>query len=257
MKKLLLIVGAVVVIIIILLIVGISNLGPMIKNAVNTYGPRMTKTEVSLGNVSISIFSGEAKLKEFHLGNPKRFKSPYAMIVGSTYVDVDEGSLTGDTIIIEKIEVVRPEITYEKRGGTDNLKTILNNVKRTSTTDKPSEKQSGKESGDKKILIRNFIVRNGKVNLITSVLAGKSISISATLPDIHLKDVGKEKGGSSPAEAFKEVFAALYKKITSPDVTSVLNQELKAQGLDVGEVSDGAKKGMENVTSKVKGLFGN
>jgi uncharacterized protein involved in outer membrane biogenesis len=256
MKKWILIAcGTLVVIIAIILVAGLSNLGPIIKNAVNTYGPRMTKTEVRLGNVSISIFSGQAKLKDFYLGNPKGFKSPHAMNVRSIYMDVEEGSLIEDTIIIDKIEVVRPEITYEKKRGTDNLKTILNNLTRTAATDKPPKKQSGKESGGKKILIRNFILRDGKVNLTMSMLAGKSIS--AKLPDIYLKDLGKDKGGALPADAFKEVFASLYKNITSPAVTNTLNQELKAQGLDIGGVGDGAKKELKTVTGKVKGLFGN
>ena len=256
MKKWILIAcGSLVVIIIILLVAGISNLGPIIKNAVNTYGHRMTKTEVRLGNVSISIFSGQAKLKDFYLGNPKGFKSPHAMNVGSIYMDVDEGSLIEDTIIIDKIEVVRPEISYEKKRGTDNFKTILNNLTRTAATEKPSKKQSGKESRGKNILIRNFILRNGKVNLTMSTLSDKSIS--TTLPDIYLKDIGKEKGGASPAETFKEVFAALYKNITSPTVTDNLNRELKEMGLNTKTVGDNAKKGLKEVTGKVKGLFGN
>lgn len=263
MKKWLLIGGVVVIILIIFLVVGVSNLGPLIKNAVNTYGPKITKTEMRLADVSISIFSGEAKLKGFYLGNPKGFKSPEAVKVGSVYVDVDEGSLTGDTIIIDKIEVVRPEITYEKARGTDNFQTILNNVKRTVGAGGPSKKETEKEGGGKKILIRDFIVKGGKVNLAMSMLAGKSIS--APLPDIHLKDVGKK--GASPAEAFEEVFAALYEKITSRAVTDVLNQGLKALGPGieaVGEgarkelegVTGGAKKELEGVTDKVKGLFG-
>jgi hypothetical protein len=263
MKKWLLIGGVVVIILIIFLVVGVSNLGPLIKNAVNTYGPKITKTEMRLADVDISIFSGEAKLKGFYLGNPKGFKSPEAVKVGSVYVDVDEGSLTGDTIIIDKIEVVRPEITYEKARGTDNFQTILNNVKRTVGAGGPSKKEIEKEGGGKKILIRDFIVKGGKVNLAVSMLAGKSIS--APLPDIHLKDVGKK--GASPAEAFEEVFAALYEKITSHAVTDVLNQGLKALGPGieaVGEgakkelegVTEGAKKELEGVTDKVKGLFG-
>ena len=62
MKKWLLIGGVVVIILIIFLVVGVSNLGPLIKNAVNTYGPKITKTEMRLADVGISIFSGEAKL---------------------------------------------------------------------------------------------------------------------------------------------------------------------------------------------------
>jgi|GEM_PF-6712935 len=171
MKKWIIIGGAVAIFIIILIVVGISNLGPIVKSAVNTYGPKITKTEVRLEDVDISIFSGEARLKDFCLGNPKGFKSPQAIKVGSIYVDVDEGSLAGETIIIDKIEVVRPEITYEKAHQTDNFKTILNNVKSTVGTKEPPKKQPEKESGGKKILIRNFIVRDGKVNLTMSMLA--------------------------------------------------------------------------------------
>ena len=254
MKKWIIISGVVIVIILILLVAGLSKLGPMIKKAVNTYGPGITKTEVHLGNVGLSLFSGEAKLEDFYLGNPKGFNSPKAMDVGSIYVDVDEGSLTADTIIINKIEVVRPEITYEKKSGTDNFKIILNNIKRSTGLDKPSQKHSEKEEGGKKILIRNFIVRDGKVNLTMSMLAGKSVG--ASLPDIHLKDVGKEEGGASPAEVFREVFAELYETINSPAVTDTLNQGVKALGLGVEEVGESAKKRLESVTDEIKGLFG-
>jgi hypothetical protein len=179
-------------------------------------------------------------------------------------MDVDESSLTGDTVIIEKIEVVAPQITYEKKRGTDNFMAILNNVKKAVGAEKSSGKQSGEQGPGKKILIRNFIVRDGKVNLALTMLGGKGIS--APLPDIHLKDVGKEKAGASPAEAFKEIFAALYAQITSSAVTDALNNQLKALGSSMksvvegatkqlGPVSEGAKKGVESVGDKVKGLF--
>jgi len=246
--------GAVAGIIIVLLVVGLSNLGPMIKNAVNTYGPEITKTEVSLGDVDVSIFSAEAKLKDFYLGNPKGFNSPRAITVGYIYVDMDEGSLTGDTIIIDRIEVVYPEITYEKMRGTDNFQTILKNIKKATDTDKPPKDQSGEKGEGKKILIKNFLIREGKVSLVMPALAGKSVT--APLPDIHLKDLGKKKGGASPGEVFKEVFAALHEKITSPAVTDILNKGLKDLGVGVNKIGKDAKKGLESVADKVKGLFG-
>jgi hypothetical protein len=257
--------GAVIVIIIVVVVVGLSNLGPIIKNVVNAYGPQMTKTEVRLEDVDISIFSGKAKLKGFYLGNPKGFKSPEAMRVGSVNVDVDEKSLTGDTIIISRIEVVRPEITYEKIRGTDNFRTILNNLKGSASQGEPSKKSAGKQGEGKKLLIKDFIVREGKVNLAVSMVGGKTIS--APLPDIHLKDVGKEKGGASPAEVFEKVFAALHEQITSPAMTNMLNKELKELGTSLDAVrgeakkqleslGTGEKKSMETVTDKVKGLLG-
>ncbi|MCP4665426.1 MAG: hypothetical protein GY849_03590 [Deltaproteobacteria bacterium] len=257
MKKWILIgCGALVIIIVVVLILGISNLGPIIKEAVNTHGPGITKTELRLGDVGISIFSGEAKLKDFHMGNPRGFQSASAMDVGSIYVDLDEGSLTGDTIIIDRVEVVGPEITYEKAGIIDNFKAIINNVKRSVGAGGPSKKKQPekKEGGDKKFLIRNFILKSGKVNLALSIPGGKSIT--AELPDIHLKDVGKENGGASAAEVFEQVLAAIYKEITSSDVTDVLNKELKSLGLDLDEIGKGVPKSLKPLTEKIKGLFG-
>ena len=67
MKKILIISGVVVFAGIILLIAGISNIDLLIKKAVLTAGPEMTKTTVSLEDVSISIFSGEARIENFVL----------------------------------------------------------------------------------------------------------------------------------------------------------------------------------------------
>ena len=251
MKKWILIIsGTLIVIIVIILCVGLSNLGPLIKNAVNTYGPPLTKTEVRLDDVSISLFSGEARLKNFYLGNPAGFNTPQAMQVGSIHVDLDEKSLTSDTIIIDKIEVVRPKITYEKKRRTDNFQTILNNMTQSQSRETSSTQKTEEESAGKKILIRTFIVRGGKVNLIMSLHTRQSIS--ASLPDIHLKDVG----GTSPAKTFKEVFSALYKNIISPSVTDTLNQAVKALDPGIKAAGDDAKKGVGAATDKVKGLFG-
>lgn len=247
--------GAIIVIIVAVVIVGIIKLGPMIKGAVNTYGPELTKTEISVGDVDVSVFSAEAVIKDFLLGNPAGFKSSEAMKVGYIHIDIDEKSLTKDTIIIDRIEVLAPEITYEKGGGSDNFRAILNNVQsavgsKTGKKDEPAE-ENGSE---KKILIRNFIVKDGKVKLAMTALGGKGIT--SPLPDIHLKDIGKEKEGASPAEAFKEVFASLYSKITSPSVTDTLNKGVKALGSGLGTVGESAKEGVGAVTDTFKGLLG-
>jgi len=259
-------IGAVVVVIAVI-IFGLSNLGPIIKRAVNSYGPEITKTELHVADVSVSIFSGEAKIKQFFLGNPAGFKTPSAMKVGSVLVKVNEKSLTGNPIVVDRIEVISPEITYEKKGEIDNFHTILNNITKISTSEKQSKQESGKEGAGKKIVIRDFVVKNGKVNLALSVYGLGDKQISSPLPDIHLTNIGEKKNGASPAEAFKEVFAALYGKITSPAVTDVLNKQLKSMGVNLDSLREGAMKQLEGTTGNVqeklkdvgktvKGVFG-
>jgi len=249
-------IGAIVVIIAIIVIVGLSNLGPIIKQAVNTYGPEITKTQLSVDDVGISIFSAEAKIKKFFLGNPEGFKTPSAMKVGSVFVNVDEKSLKNATIVIDRIEVKSPEITYEKKGKTDNFNTILNNVKGSADSGKSSKKESDEQSAGKKLIIRNFVVKNGKVNLATSIYGLGDKELSVPLPDIHLKDIGQEKKGASPAEVFQEIFAALYGKITSPAVTDALNQQLQAMGANLDTLGKEAAKQIEGVTQKAKEVTG-
>jgi len=243
MKKLVIVGGAVLIIIVVFLFVGLSNLGPIIKTAVNTYGPKITKTEVRLGDVDLSIFSGQAKLKEFSLGNPRGFNAPTAIDVGSIYVDVDEGSLTGEIIVIDKIAVVKPEITYEKVRGTDNFRAILSNVKKSVGSAKPSEKTPEKGGAGKKIMIRDFVLKDGKVNLAMSMFPDRTIS--ASLPDIHLTDIGKKDQGLLPAVAFEKILEVVYKQITSPAVADRLNDGLKKLKSGVAAAREDAAKELE------------
>ncbi len=273
MKKWILIgLSAIVVILIVVVVVGLSKLGPIVKLAVNTYGPQITGTELKVGDVGISLFSGEAKLKNFFLGNPKGFKSPSAMKIGSIDVEVDKGSLTKDPIVIQKIEVIGPEITYEKRGKTDNFQALLANVQKELSRGESAKKEPGKEGPGKQLIINDLIIKQGKVHLAVEMPGGmlSDKQISADLPDIHLKDIGKDKGGSSPAEVAKEIFQTLYAKITAPNVMGALDDQLKKLGGTVtqaagGVVQEGLKgatdvvkgagKESGGVTDKVKGLF--
>ena len=251
MKKWILIGLAVVVVVIAgVVVLGLSKIGPIIKTAVNTYGPDITKTDVNLGDVKVSLFSAEAKLKDFYLGNPKGFKSPDAMKVGSILVDVDETSIAKDTIIIDRIEVLRPRITYEKKANLDNFQAILNNVTKGAkqSKSKSGESSSGTSAGGKKIIIRDFQLKGGQVTLAASLL-GEKKSVSTSLPDIHLKNIGEKNGGLKPEEAFRIIFSSLSKHIHSPDVMKVFSEQLKGLKIDPKEIK-GAGEKLKNLLGK-------
>jgi hypothetical protein len=252
MKKFLYVGIALIVVFALVLIIGLSNLGPIIKTAVNKYGPTMTKTDLHVNDVSISLFSGEAKLKDFYLGSPKGFKSPEAMSVDAIYVKVDQKSLTRDPIIIDRIVVVGPRITYEKLRNTDNFATILDNVKRSADTSRSSSsnKNGSKETTGKKLVIRDFIITDGKVNMEVNMPAGSSISGSALLPRIQLKNVGEKNGGATAEEVFYLVFDDLYDKLVSPAVTATLNKELKEVTSRIPRENEETKKSAEKAVGE-------
>jgi hypothetical protein len=259
MKKWILICFAAFLLIVVGVVVfSLSRLGPIIKAAVNTYGPEITKTDVKLGDVNLSLLSGQAKLKNFYLGNPKGFRSPDAMKVGSILVDVDENTLIKETIIIKRIEVIRPQITYERNARTDNFQAILNNITQSAKSSKPTsaKSQSAKSAGNKKIIIKDFQLKGGQVKLAASLL-GQEKSLVTQLPDIHLTDIGEKKGGIKPEEAFRLIFAELSKYINSPDVMKAFSAQLKELKLDPKLLEGTTPEDIKDVGNKLKNLLGN
>ena len=235
------IVGAIILLALIVVIaVGLFNLGPIVAKAINVYGPRLTKTEVRVSNVDISLLSGTATLSEFILGSPKGFTSSETMKVRSIYVDVDERSLFGDTLVIDRIEVFRPEIFYEKRGGTDNLKTILDAMK---SGQKKSEPSASRKTAGKRLLIKDLILREGTLNVVVPGAEGRNVRVN--LSELRLRNVSEETAGAVTAEAFAAVLDAIYKQVTSPGRVGTLNRDLKTMGAKT-----------ESPVEKKKGLFG-
>lgn len=256
MKKIIVIGGGVIVLgVIIAIVLAILNLGSIIKTATETYGPQITKTEVKLGSADISILSGKGELNDFLLGNPTGFTMPTALECETIRVKVVNDSLTSDTIIIEEIFIDGPVITYEKKGNTDNFKTILNNVNKTVAGEKKQPKkdtptESTETGSEKNIQINNFIVKNGKINLAGSLAnAFGNESMGIDLPDIHIKDIGKDKK-TTPAEAF-----AIVLKSMTGDVSGTVLQLGNQLKKGLTNAMEGMDKKSESIGSAIKGLF--
>lgn len=260
MKKFILIgAGALVAIVITVVVLVILNLGDLVKTAVEKFGPPITKTEVRLGAADISILTGSGTLSEFYLGNPEGFSMPSAVECGTIRVKVVTDSLTTDRLIIEEVYVDSPVISYEKRGSTDNFQTIVNNIKKTVAGEKKqkakAEEQGPDAKSEVKIQINNFIVKNGKINLGGSLLdAFGEKAVGIALPDIHMKDIGKDKD-TTPAEAFAQILGELTGDVTGT-VTEVGKQLTEALGKAAQGAGKAAQSAGESVGGAIKGLFG-
>lgn len=240
MKKFSILSAIILLTLIVLIAVGLSNLGPVVTKAINIYGPRLTKTEVRVSNVDISVLSGTATLSDFILGSPKGYTSPETIKVRSIYLDVDERSLFGDTLVIDRIDVFHPEIFYEKRGGTDNLKTILDAMKSGQKKSEPSA--AGKTAG-KRLLIKDLIFREGTLNVVVPGAQGRNVRVN--LSELHLKNVSEDTAGAVTAEAFAAVLDAIYKQVASPGLVGTLDRDFKTMGVKA-----------ESAVEKMKSLFG-
>src|SRR5258706_12079235 len=84
-----------------------------IKRGVQTVGPKLTKVEVKLDSVHLSLFSGSGKLKGLVVGNPQGFKTASAINLGSASLTVKPGSVFSPKVQVPTVNVEGPEVTLE------------------------------------------------------------------------------------------------------------------------------------------------
>lgn len=207
-------------IVVVLVVAGVALfLDTAIKKGVETIGPQITKVDVTLDGVNLSLLSGSAKIKGLVVGNPQGYKTPRAISVGTVSVAISPGSLLSDKIVVKSIHVEAPEITFEGGLGGNNLSKILDNVNASAgagggTAEKgaPKEQKPGK-----KLEVDDFLITGAKINVSLTGMGGNAAPIP--LPDIHLTDLGKDSGGITPAELTKKILQA----VTQSTVKAVAN----------------------------------
>ena len=191
----------------VVLVVVVLFLGQVVKTAVEKVGPQVAGVEMSLESARVYLLLGDVKLKGLVIGNPEGFKTPSAVELAQFIVDIDIGSLFTDTIVIKKIHIDGPQITYERGLITSNLSAIQANLAPDEEKPKKEESDEPKEKSDKptkKVVINDFLLENGKVNISIAIAGGKKI---------HLKDIGKDSDGASVTDIVNEVYGAIMKSV--------------------------------------------
>ena len=227
------------------------NLENIVKSAVNKYGSQVTGTEVKLGGFYFAPFKGEVKLNDLTVANPKGYAKPYIISLGEVFVKLNVKSLTEPVIVVEKVSVVKPEVTYELKNVTNNnVSDLLANInKNTASADKtemPKEevKKEEKSGEGKKVVVDLVSVSDGQVNIAASI-AGKGTGAGIPLPNIEIKDIGKEKDKSG--KSLSETVVVILKKILNASYQAVVEKGL-------GGLKDVANDGIKALNDKADSL---
>jgi len=204
MKKTLAIVAVLVIAAVAAYFVLQNPLGRLVKMAIEEFGPEMTQAAVKVSKVEISATDGRGALSGLVLGNPRGFKSDYALKAGTVEIELEPASLAKDVIVIRKILIDAPQIGYEKADGITNFDAIQRNVEEYLGA-KGDKSEKIKQGSSKKMIIDSFVIRNAKVNY--------NGMLELTLPDIELRNVGKKTGGATSAQVAKAIIAELNAKL--------------------------------------------
>jgi uncharacterized protein involved in outer membrane biogenesis len=221
--------------------------GRSVKYGVETVGPKLTQTTIKLDAVDLSLLTGSARVKGLVVGNPKGYKAPNAISVGSAVVKFKPMSVLSDKIIVKYVNVEAPEITFEGNPlGRNNLKKILGNVNavvaglQAPAAAKEKAKAAGPAKPGKKLEVDEFSITGARVHLGTG--------ITIPLQDIELHDLGKGPDGITPAELTEDVLAEVVSD-TIKAVSSATNIGRQA-GKVLGEGINAIKKGIGDLFGK-------
>lgn len=260
-KGLLLILGTAAVVAAVLFFLLISNLDDIVKGAIEKYGSRATRTAVTVASVRLNIRDGEGSIHGLSIGNPGGFSAPHAFNLEAISLAIDTASVRNDPVIIEKVQISGPWVIYEvDPSGKSNMQEINKNLGLEKRSGQPAGE--GKKGREKKIIIKDFIIENGRVEIRVAALPGEPIF--ATLPKIHLKNLGG-RGGETPSEIATQVLAPLvdramgaaadagvqrYLGKSREEVKRMVEQKAKEQ---LGEMGEDATKETEGVLKKFLG----
>ena len=235
-----------------------SNLDSLVKAVVERYGSEATRARVTLNAVELSPTSGSGRLQGLTVGNPKGFNTAEAISLGDIQVALDISTLQSNPIVIKQVLITQPAVTYEYAGSGSNLETIQKNVQAYAAKfgggSQPATEQGaagGKTAAaaERKVIIERLVVTDGKIGISHAALQGRSLS--SPLPTIELKDIGKDKGGATPAEVAEKVIgtiSAQASRVASSDLQKQLGTMLKEQAGNVG--------GAAGAAERLKGLLG-
>jgi uncharacterized protein involved in outer membrane biogenesis len=224
-----------------------SNLDSLIKAAIERFGSEATQASVRVDKVNLSVSSGEGGVSGLTVGNPAGFSTPRAFSLGDIHVKLDVSTVTSPTVVVKEIVITRPQVTYEQGASGNNLQTLQKNAQDYAAKMTGSSKSEG---GGRKLIIEDLYVRDGQIAVSHSLLKGRELS--ASLPTIHLKDIGKAKGGATVPEVIDEVLGTIGQQ-ASQVAAADLNKALGAAQEAVRGAASGAAS---TATERVKGLFG-
>ena len=217
--------------VLVIAVIVIMNLGSGIKATVETLGPKITQSDVSLGAAQISLMSGQGGFKGLHIGNPEGFSAEPAMSIGEISFAMNTASLGSDVIVIESLRIMAPEITLESGRGGSNLDKLQENIQ--SYMDGSAESSGAKSSADASVIIKDLLIKDGKLSYRLS----GSPTLDLPLPELHLMNIGEPDQGVSIAQASAKIIHAISLSATkeafkfgSPkDVGSALEDRIKAK----------------------------
>ncbi len=218
-------------IIVLLLVIGagvVFFFDSMVKSGIEVVGSQVLGSAVTVSSVSISPLNGSGSISGLKIANPEGFNADYVIELELVEININVSSVFSDVIEIELVRIIQPEITYETRITTDNIRALMANL---SFGEASSDEVVAEDAAGPQIVIRQLQILDPQLNLVTAI-----VTAPIPLPDIEMQDIGAEGEGDSASVG--EVLRTVLARLSG----SILNTSLP----DIGELTESLKDEVED-----------
>jgi hypothetical protein len=229
----------------------------LIKSGVEKAASSALGVPVTIKSIDLSILRGRVNIKGLVVKNPPGYANETLLELGEGTVNLDIGSLMGDTVKIQLIKLDGAKLTMEQKGLSNNLKEILDNLPKGEKKAEPKPEEKGKNLHINRLEITNTNVR---VKLLP--VPGKSDTVSLKLDPIIMDNLGtdqKLRTGALTAKVFKAIATGIAKQgagVLPDEMVKGIGSSLdKAAEMGKAAAEEG-KKAIESGKEAVEGIKG-
>ena len=198
--------------------------------AIEKGGEYALGVETTLDSFRLRPLAGSLHLAGLAVDNPEGFETDHFLTLGSGEVVVDLGSLRGDPIIVQRVELSDVSVSIERAGRSTNYDAILANLERLGSA------EAGPPAAGPAVVIEELVIRDVNAKLRLSALGGTLSEFDVNVPEIRLTDLGREQNGMELAQVIAAVTQSILKAVAqssvhfSSDLAGDLNRRLRGLG---------------------------
>lgn len=195
------------------------NFPVIIKNVVEKEAPRITGTDITLGDIQIIYGTGRIVVKDLVIKNPTGFTSPHAFWLHKLVFQLSIPSVFQDVVVINELSIEDANIIAEQAGDSlrTNLQVIADHAKSTTGSNKKPPISSS-DSPSKKIIIKEFRFIGNSIDLVSQQWGDRTIPI----PDLVFNDIGEKEGGLTPDQLSQRII-----RLVTHQASEAAKDELK------------------------------
>ncbi|MDR9417590.1 hypothetical protein [Gracilimonas sp.] len=170
----------------------------IVKSGIEKHGSQLMGRGVQVESVSISLFSGSGSVSGFSVQNPEGFSDEAAMEIGEMSMQIDVWSLFSDEILVEEITIKSPDLFFEQKGVSANLKVLNDNMMNYSES-----------SSEKTMIIEYLLIEDGNIKVSTSIDREHNAEVSFS--SIELEGIGRD-GNNTISDVIRQVLAPILQR---------------------------------------------